>query len=78
MQGITLKFSTHILKVLIEGKLSQMFYLAFSSNFMLKAGNFLVIILNYLHFIFLKKLISGFTSYLLFSFSNTFSWALYH
>ena len=38
MQGIILKFSTHIPKVLMEGSLSQIFYLALSSNFILKNG----------------------------------------
>ena len=38
MQGIILKFYTHILKVLIEGRVSQIIYLAFISNFMLKNG----------------------------------------
>ena len=38
MQGIILKFSTHISKVLMEGRVSQIFYLALSSNFILKNG----------------------------------------
>ena len=54
MQGIILKCSTHILKVVMKGSVSQILYLAFSFmlNFMLKKGNFLVIIPYYLHFIF--------------------------
>ena len=38
MQGIILKFSTHILKVLVERRESQIFYLSLRFNFMLKNG----------------------------------------
>ena len=53
---IDLSFSVYILKVLLEGSVSQIFYLGPSFHFMAKNGQLFVFFMqnNFLHFIKLK------------------------
>ena len=50
---IDLRFSVYILKVLLEGSMSQIFYLGPSFHFMAKNGQLFVFFMqnNFLHFI---------------------------